>query len=244
MKPDLVTIGTRFYHVDADGLIRQLAVIRLPFADDAANFWDVSDAVATAVSRIEVQLQAGIDSRVKEQKLTERLQMLREGLVKFTDKAEPFLDRNDFGSFARSRDEPKTIDLSKLPSMDNVVQPGTTIWLPVTPRTHHSVIPGFRPESFFVLETTVVSAEWLLRMGYVWYQLDSHYSISDYADLCLSREAAKLRLCEYIERMVPAKAVPERIKVYSSADEKVFHQGVSDELAKRYEKGMALLADY
>ena len=66
-------------------------------------------------------------------------------------------------------------EMQNIPTPSSYFEPGQQVYCTVTPKTHNSVVPHYRPYPYFVLESRVREAQ-LMPRGNVHYRLDSYYS--------------------------------------------------------------------
>jgi hypothetical protein len=107
--------------------------------------------------------------------------------------------------------------VTDVPAPKAYFEPGTRVFGVVSPSTHNTMQPHYRPASYFVLESTVNEAR-LLPDGAVSYRLDSYYRINEllFSDL----DEAKRALARVFAEETGGSLPSDRIRVVSQDEEK------------------------
>jgi len=235
-------LGTPFYSVSRVGEITLLVITQLPFTLPSGHFWSAGVAAARARKNTAIALET-VDSKSQEQKLRERLQALDGDREAYFAALEPKEHRglsSSITSMILGGAQLPELMVSEIPHDDMLLKPRTKVWIPITPDSHNTMSGGFRPEPYFVLETYIKNVSW---KAYVWtngwrlfYDIDSRYSSWDNSMLHTSKTAAVAHLCRLLEAQTPARALPEKVRIYRRHQEKSHDRKKFKAITEQYDR--------
>lgn len=107
-------------------------------------------------------------------------------------------------------------EVEDIPVPSFYFEPGQQVYCVVTPKTHNTVSPHYRPYTYFVLESSVREAR-LTRGGKVHYRLDSYYSPRA---VCADLDEAKKQLVLMFLDETSGTLPLENIRMVSHREEK------------------------
>lgn len=215
-------LGDRYYVVRQSGVIEARRVDSLPFFPQPNDISDLEEALALAIPRLETHMNASdsLSYRYKCQELLDIYQIGAKLLEpRFAGALPDFPEElSKLMHVDRMPQYPETV-----PNPESYLKPGSIVFVVVTPHTHYSSMPGWRPALYFVFRVRLKSVSWVKFGSGVMYHLDSRYSTRTNADVCASLKGARDRLTELILEQVPTAMVDrKRIPVFGHQLEKKF----------------------
>lgn len=105
---------------------------------------------------------------------------------------------------------------AEFPAPATYLEPGTTVYAVITPKTHNMMHPHYRPHPYFVLESKVKDAV-LAPNGKIFYHLQSYYAPQDiYPDV----DSAKKKLVEVFSTQTGGTLFKQEVKLVTYQEEK------------------------
>lgn len=226
-----IRLGTRFYEAQSNGLVTPRVVLELPFKLSEDQFLDPRDAIADAIPKGKKALEKS-DSISQHTEIETRLRQMGKGKRSAVEilKTLPV-----FYEPAMLEIERTVVNVDAIPKPGSYFLPKTKVWLSITPTTHYSMSPSWRPEIYFVLETIVQEVQYR-RWGLEYSFLGRTYFHPSIEDVHGSAAGAVKALCTHINEHVPAVAEPKRVKILSDADERKWNDAQWEKLAARRER--------
>jgi hypothetical protein len=212
-----IQLGTRYYKVNEYGESSAHMVFELPFQSDSAMF-DLNEVLRVSKQRLCDTIEQ-IDSIKRKENLTALLDLIDKNPESLKEKlrTETIHFYRPLPLFAPVEPE-GIVKESMIPKPDSYYEPGTVVWVAISPHSHNLFSPAWRPAAYFILKTKIKSVRWF-HWG-VTSEIDSHYRIHDMNQIFTSLEDAKIGLCKIIEEQAPAKALPDNFQIFTSQDEK------------------------
>lgn len=114
------------------------------------------------------------------------------------------------------------------------IEPGTWVYAIVTPRSHYSLSPGWRPKPYFLLRLKIAAASFApAYQGALHYRLqNTHYHVHA-DDLFKSLPKARNALVQRFAEETGGSILPENIVVFTTMQEKRWEHDMMEQLIKQ-----------